>query len=1025
MNLRKLTAMAAVLLSCFSFTAMGVTAEVPKTELRSAWLASILTNSSWPGKDTGVSDAVVAKQKASLINHIDRMVKYNCNALALQVRPMGDALYKSSCEPWSHYLTGTRGLAPSYDPLEFFIEECHSRGIEAHAWVNPFRLKKSTPMTDYDNQHVAKGWTLTYDGITIFDPGNPEVRKYIVDRVMEIVENYDIDGMMFDDYFYCPGLPTNITSGYDYAEYKASGTKLSLGDWRRENVNKMIAEVNAAIKAVKPWVRFGLSPRGIGGGPGGISAKKYGLPACPASAGDGMYNSIFCDPLAWMNEKTIDYISPQIYWPTTQSNAPYQPICNWWVKVSDRMDVAFYSSVGAYRNYGAGEMIQELNINRDENNDGDHGVVFYAAGDMDQYDSELKEAFPTKAVVPAMRNYNPASPGVIKSLTLKGNKLSCTPMENMRYIFYAVPKSVTRKNASNKVKSGLNAEYILNVSYTPEYTLPQDKVGGFWYAVAPYDRYGYEWEMTTYGETASKPGPVPVLVSPENGAKLSEGDLVMTVEKIAAANNQIAQVATDRSFNKIVASVTTPTSTTGDKLNFILPVSFFADGVYYWRSLATCDGLDEGISEVREFTINRNNGGDYSMITDGELYDFRDPAQSGRLLRLQNMWIRSDIHGNALNIGTEQCRDFAVLDNVIYIAHMDKMASTSAMRLKRYNAVTGEEMSTLELVPDENYTDFYAPLTNITLDSKNNLVIGSMALSNKNKLVIGKVDPVTGKVSTKGKMDVVKRIDHCDVVGDVDNDFYVIAASGATTDAYRWHVVNGEVKESKTYPLGLDPGTAPPVYRQSASEAFIDGSNMPFLHFTLGTGAPSSTFAEQKAVQVNGGAYFTFNGMRFLVYPHSNFPDGINYTIDYGKNLPYDYSNLTTLWQMTPKSFGSVTPVGGDYGALAKVVNSNDTHPAANIYLYVANNALAAYKLDYADASDVAEVVDGPAVRPTLQGGTLHLGLVADSVDVYNASGMMVANGTMTESVEVGGNSGLLIVKVVVDGESKAIKILL
>ncbi|MEE0977923.1 MAG: hypothetical protein UH625_00780, partial [Muribaculaceae bacterium] len=237
--------------------------------------------------------------------------------------------------------------------------------------------------------------------------------------------------------------------------------------------------------------------------------------------------------------------------------------------------------------------------------------------------------------------------------------------------------------------------------------------------------------------------------------------------------------------------------------------------------------------------------------------------------------------------------------------------------------------------------------------------------------------------------------------------------------------VNGEVKESKTYPLGLDPGTAPRVYSQSASEAFIDGSNMPFLHFTLGTGAPSSTFAEQKAVQVNGGAYFTFNGMRFLVYPHSNFPDGINYTIDYGKNLPYDYSNLTTLWQMTPKSFGSVTPVGGDYGALAKVVNSNDTHPAANIYLYVANNALAAYKLDYADASDVAEVVDGPAVRPTLQGGTLHLGLVADSVDVYNASGMMVANGTMTESVEVGGNSGLLIVKVVVDGESKAIKILL
>lgn len=1028
MNFKKMAAITAVLFGSFSSILMGANAEVPKTELRSAWLASILTGNSWPGKETGVSATVTQTQKEDLIAHIERMVRYNCNALALQVRPMGDALYKSSCEPWSHYLTGTRGKAPTYDPLEFFIQECHSRGIEAHAWVNPFRLKKgATPMTAYDNAHVSKGWTLTYGDITIFDPGNPEVRKYIVDRVMEIVRNYDIDGMMFDDYFYCPGIPADITSGYDYAEYKASGTKLSLADWRRENVNKMIAEVNEAIKAEKPWVRFGLSPRGIGGGPNGVSANKYGLPACPASAGDGMYNSIFCDPLVWMNEKTIDYISPQIYWPTTQANAPYQPICNWWVKASDRFDVAFYSSVGAYRNYGAGEMIKELNINREENNDGDHGVVFYAAGDMDQYDSELKEAFPTKAVLPAMRNYSPASPGTIDALSLNGSKLTCGALKkDVRYVFYAVPKGITRKNASSKVKTGLNAEYLLGISYTPEYNLPKDKTGNFWYAVTPYDRYGYEWEMTTLGEPGSKPGPAPVLVSPKDGASMSEGDVVLRVEKIDNAYSQTVQVATDRSFNKIVADVSEPASAEGSKLNFVLPVSFFADGVYYWRSLAYCDGFDEGVSEIRTLTINRNTGGSYTMITDGELYDFTDPAQSGRKLRLQNMWIRSDIHGNKLGLKDLQCRDFAVADNVIYVALMDAVSSGSAFYLKRYNAQTGEEMSTLQLTPDEDYTGFYAPLTTVTVDDNNNLVIAGMALNQNSKMVVGKVNIIDGKVTTVAKVPVVNRIDHIDVLGDVDNDFYIFGASSQTTDAYRWHIENGSLKESKTFALGADPGTAPRVQAVKSNGVFVDGSNTPFHYYSLGTASPSGVFPTANQVQTNGGAYFTFNGMKFLVYPNSTFGDGIRYAIDYGKSLPSSYNGLTTLWVVTPRTFGSVTPSGGDYGALAQVVNEGDEkNPSANIYLYAANNALAAYKMDYADGSGVIEITDNVSISPSMQGSTLHLGAVVDAVEVYNINGMMVGRGESTESVDLGGNSGLLIVKATAGGIQKVFKIIL
>lgn len=1013
------------------FVVKADTKEVPKNELRSAWLPTISTATSWPGSTTGTSASIAKKQQESLVNHIERMVKYNCNALSFQVRPMGDALYKSSCEPWSHYLTGKRGTAPTYDPLEFFIKECHARGIEAHAWVNPFRLKRgATPLTAYDQAHIDKGWTIEYThpeegSTTIFDPGNPEVRKYIVDRVMEVVNNYDIDGVMFDDYFYCPGLPANITSGYDYDEYKASGTSLSLADWRRENVNKMIAETYAAIKAAKPWVRFGLSPRGIGGGPDGVSAKKYGLPACPATAGDGMYNSIFCDPLAWMSAKTIDYISPQIYWPTTQANAPYQPITNWWVKVSDKLDVAFYSSVGAYRKYTAGEMAKELQINRDENNDGDNGVVFYAAGDMDSYDSELKAAFPTKALVPPLRAQSPADPGKISTLQLNGNTLSCTPLEGVRYAFYAVPKSVTGKEAASGVTTGLKAEYLLGFSYEPTFNLPDDKIAGYWYAVTPYDRYGYEWEATTLGMTPAVPGPVPTLIAPQNGTLFTEGDVVLEVEKIADATTQIVQVATDENFKQIVTTVKEPAVTEGNNLQYVIPVVFFKDGKYYWRSVAKCDGKDEGVSEVRDFSVERVVDNGYTLTTDGELYDFTDPASTGRRLRLQSLWIRSENHGNPLDINDKQCRDFTVCGDIIYVAHMESVGSTSAFRLFRYKAATGAEMTPLELIPDGNYTGFYAPLTTVTTDNAGNLIISGLALNANSKLVVGKVDTASGNVTTVVSLPVTARIDHIDVIGDVDADFYVIAASGTTSDAYRWHVVNGEIKENKSIAIGVTPGTAPRVQAVSENGAFIDGSSTQFHYYDFNQNKATGKFATTKQTQANGGAYFTLDGMSFLVYPHSTFSNGVAYSLDYGPSLPASYDNLTNLWQFTPKGFGTKAPAGGDYGALAEVHTNTEGLPMAHIYTYAANNSLAAYKLDYASSSDV-DVIDGMTdVRLTMTDGVLDLGTVAEQVSAYNVSGVMVAHAAHTRTLSLKGQSGLLIVSITVDGQQKTVKILL
>ncbi|MDE7153585.1 MAG: family 10 glycosylhydrolase [Muribaculaceae bacterium] len=1026
MNFCKVMLSVAMLLTGCTLTVAGQTkAEVPKNELRSAWLASIVTGTSWPGSLVGTSEATAAEQKDALIAHIDQMVKYNCNALALQVRPMGDALYKSSCEPWSHFLTGGRGVAPTYDPLEFFVQECHARGIEAHAWINPFRLQKDkSPLTDYDREHIAKGWTLTYGNITIFDPGNPEVRQYIVDRVMEVVNNYDIDGIMFDDYFYCPGLPyKNVTSGYDYEEYKASGTSLSLADWRRENVNKMIEEVYIEIKDAKPWVRFGLSPRGIGGGPGGVAAREYNLPACPASAGDGMYNDIFCNPLAWMAAHTIDYISPQIYWATTQYNAPYQPICNWWVKASDALDVPFYSSVGAYRNYSAGQMGLQLNINRAENHDGDNGVVFYARGDMDQYDAELKEAMPTKALLPPMRFHEPVNPGKITSLTLSGNTLSCTKLDKVRYAFYAIPKTVTIKDAKNRTKTGMNAEYLLGFSYEPTFKLPNEKIGGFWYAVTPYDRFGYEWEATTLGETPSRPGPVPEIIAPENGTELTEGDLVLTVKRIEGASMQSVQISTDAQFNHVLLSVVKPTVTEGDELQFILPVSHFTDGTYHWRALVYCDGYDEGISDSRTFTINRNNGSDYTIITDGELYDFTDPMSNGRLLRLQNLWVRSETHGNSLGITNKHCRDFTVVDDVIYLANMDGVTSASAFRLLRYDAATGEELTPLELIPDEDYCDYHAPATTLTTDDAGNMIISGLALNSKSKLVVGKVNPADGKVTALAKMQLDIRIDHIDVVGDLTTDGYIIAASSQSTQAMRWHLKDGNLSEPKLFELGCNPGVAPRIQAVSADAAFIDGGKTPFHYYKLGEGTASGNFGEKKLpAEINGGAYFTLDGMPFLIYPHSHFTTGVAYTLEYGKSLPSSYEDLTPLWKFAPKHFGSVIPAGGDYGALAEV---HTTDNSAMIYTYVSNNALAAYKMDIINPADVEVPTDGVSIRLTMNDGILDLGTEVDDVAVYNASGLMVAHCSGTSTVDLRGHHGLLIVRVIAAGQTKAVKILL
>ena len=243
---------------------------------------------------------------------LDSVKAANANTVYFQVRGRCDAMYKSSYEPWSSDLVATRGMDPGYDPLLFAVEEAHKRGIEIHAWFNPYRYESVLHQWDGTPQNYREShpeWLLDYSDGSILNPAMPEVRDHITAIIQEVVQNYDIDGVVFDDYFYMSGTTDDMD---DELYQQSNPDNLSRADWRRQNVNKLIAQVYRMIQSEKPYVRFGISPAGVWCTDATI-AERYGVTPTPVGS-DWAYDDIFCDPMAWIQEHSIDYISPQIYW---------------------------------------------------------------------------------------------------------------------------------------------------------------------------------------------------------------------------------------------------------------------------------------------------------------------------------------------------------------------------------------------------------------------------------------------------------------------------------------------------------------------------------------------------------------------------------------------------------------------------------------------------------------------------------------------------------------------------------------
>jgi uncharacterized lipoprotein YddW (UPF0748 family) len=395
---------------------------VPR-EFRGAWIAVVASNQDWPS-EPGLP---VAQQKAELISLLDRAAQLHFNAVILQIRPSSDALYASPIEPWSERLTGMMGRAPQpfYDPLAFAIQEAHQRGLELHAWFNPFRARHPLAKSPVAPNHVTKThpeWVRYYGGQYWLDPGEPAVREYVLRVVMDVVRRYDVDGVTFDDYFYPYPVKNALGRKLDYsddASWQKYGLRSGLprDDWRRQNVNQFVQSVYQSIKAAKPWVKFGISPFGIwrpGVAPG-INPKALDA-----------YTSLYADSRLWLASGWLDYCAPQLYWPVDSPQQSFPVLLNWWaaqnVKGRHLWPGLFDANVG--KEWGPEEIARQMDTARRQSAGGEIHFHLRDVLDKPALTSVVRAEYSQPALVPASPWLNPFSPGKPRiSATIMGTNL--------------------------------------------------------------------------------------------------------------------------------------------------------------------------------------------------------------------------------------------------------------------------------------------------------------------------------------------------------------------------------------------------------------------------------------------------------------------------------------------------------------------------------------------------------------------------------------------------------------------------
>ena len=568
----------------------------PKRELRAAWVATV-TNLDWPSSN----NLTTAQQKQELISLLDELKRDGINTVIFQVRSECDAMYSSSFDPWSYWLTGSQGTAPFpyYDPLEFVIEEAHNRGMELHAWFNPYRAERTVDNYSNAPNHVTilhPEWVIQISTFKFLDPGLPMVRDYVTSVIYDIVSRYDVDGIHADDYFY--PYPPNQISNQDaqtFANYPRGFSNLA--DWRRDNVNLLIAQVNDTIQSVKPHIKFGMSPFGIwkNGVPSGIT----GLSA---------YDDIYCDAIAWLHDKSIDYLTPQLYWPFGggQDYAKLQP---WWADSVSANGRHFYPGHAYYRipNWtSSSEMPRQIRLDR--TNPKVQGSVFFRAKNFPEN---------PKGVTDSLRNDLYRYISILPTMNWK-DIITPNPPQNLRFerlangqggLLWDLPQTasdgdsasryvVYRFDHQNVIPDELeNSANILDVEGSRENIPgePPTPTGPFYFVVTSLDRNYNESLMSNVLQV--NPPPVPILALPLNNSINLEDTITLKWNYPNLASSYHLQISKVSTFDSLIVY---DVSSISDTIKIVTGLE--GQTKYYWRVNCTNAGGTSNFSTAFNFT---------------------------------------------------------------------------------------------------------------------------------------------------------------------------------------------------------------------------------------------------------------------------------------------------------------------------------------------------------------------------------------------------------------------------------------
>ena len=585
----------------------------PKREFRCSWLTTVWAID-WPQSHSRSDASGQQAQQQELIAVVDSLAKANMNAVLFQVRGFSDAMYNSKYEPWSKYLTGTRGKAPNYDPLAQLVEYAHYKGIEVHVWLNPYRYASSSDTygknheKDYHNTHPE--WLVDCGGITILNPALPEVREQICKVVADIVENYDIDGVIFDDYFHQSGYKDE----YDNEQYNATANGMSRADWRRAQNNLMIRMVNDTIKAIKPWVTFGLGPAGKAG----ASADKYGVEPSPI-VGDWQYNGIYADPLAWYNEKTIDYMAPQVYW-KIGSSSDYDQLTRWWSDMAGHFGRHLYVSQSlsdmvkdnvtpTSTTFHASEIVDQIKLNRHYDRFGAPGFCWYGLKMMRTVKTFIghirDNATYLPALVPQMTWYRTDDCLYVSNIKNNGGMLTWdAPANNLRYAVYAIPQSEV-----GKIGAAGTSKYLLGTTYTKSFSLEGKEIimgVPVTFAVSVLDRMGNEYPARTMDNTTWGKSIAATLQYPANGDTDVLLPCYVSWNAAPEADSYFFQLSKSADFSTVDYERETVDTT------FFLGTVYWLDSeeTYYWRVRTRSINKEDTYSDIYSF-----RGGFFHVIS--------------------------------------------------------------------------------------------------------------------------------------------------------------------------------------------------------------------------------------------------------------------------------------------------------------------------------------------------------------------------------------------------------------------------